>query len=101
MWSSLIPRWLTYAIIACRPGPSPCGREFDDNEQRKVIVHCLVASCCERRGTCVVWDYENGGEQRGAVIVAYLGAGDCARRSRVLVTVREWRALATNTIYSP
>ena len=71
MWSSLILRRLAYALIACRPEPSPCGREFDDEEQRKVVVHRLVASRCERHGTCVVWDDVNGGERR-VVMIAYL-----------------------------
>ena len=65
MWSSPILHQVAYVLIVCHPGPSPCGCESDDNEQRTVVVHRLVASCCGRHGTCVVCDYGNGEERRG------------------------------------
>ena len=64
MWTSPILHRLAYAVTACRPGLSPCGREFDDDEQRTVVVHRLVASRRERHGTRVVCDCEWRGAER-------------------------------------
>ena len=65
---------------------SPCGRQFDNDEQRTVVVHRMVASRCRRHGTWIVCDYGSGGSREARLrYLSWVGAGDGARRSRVIV----------------